>query len=372
MQHGRTGAVTGFAAKQQIVLAMLVGVFSSVFLPGQTLADSSQADPDDQRSVAELNISIAVFDPGVPANPALYRDLDVFPRVRQIETLFLPFVLREVLVATNEWGAVRVVPEPDIAAELLISGEIIKSDGDTLELALRAVDASGRVWFDKTYSDVANQSDSAAGISDHPQLYAAVAHDLRTARAQLDIKALRAVVNLSMLRYANQLAPSAFGEYLTEAADGTYSVNRLPAANDPMVERIERIRSVEYVITDAVDGKFRELHAEIDSIYELWHEYRREFAQYQVKEANRLLSAPSDAPRGSYEAMKERYDNYKWDRLAVQEQEKWARGFNNEVGPKVSQMEARVAEIEGWVDQQYSEWSRLLAELFVLETSLEE
>jgi hypothetical protein len=309
---------------------VLIAAFSVLVLPRPVVAESHQA--------------------GSPT--ALYRDLDVFPRVRRIETLFLPFVLREALATTNEWGAVRVVPEPDPAAELLVSGEIIKSDGDTLEVALRAVDASGRVWLDKTYTDAASQGDTTGGTSGHPQLYGEIAGDLLSIRAQLDIKALRDIVNLSMLRYANQLAPSAFSGYLTQNADGTFAVNRLPAENDPMLERIERIRNVEYVITDAVDGKFQELHAEIDSIYELWREYRREFALYQVKEL--------------------RYDNYKWDRLAVQEQEKWARGFNNEVGPKVMRMESRVAEIEGWVDQQYSEWARILAELFTLETSFEE
>lgn len=354
---------------------VLIAAFSILVLPRPVIAESHQAGSPtagDQRSVSALNVSIAVFDPGVPANPALYRDLDVFPRVRRIETLFLPFVLREALATTNEWGAVRIVPEPDPAAELLVSGEIIKSDGDTLEIALRAVDASGRVWLDKTYTDAASRGDTMGGASGHPQLYGEIAGDLLSIRAQLDNKALRDIVNLSMLRYANQLAPSAFSEYLTQNADGTFTVNRLPAENDPMLERIERIRNVEYVITDAVDGKFQELHAEIDSIYELWREYRREFALYQVKELERLQSKRSDAPRGSYEAMKERYDNYKWDRLAVQEQEKWARGFNNEVGPKVMKMESRVAEIEGWVDQQYSEWARILAELFTLETSFEE
>ncbi|MGB5345211.1 MAG: hypothetical protein WBN23_03510, partial [Woeseia sp.] len=71
------------------------------------------------RDPAELNISIALFDPGIPADRSLHRDLQVFPRVREIEALYLPFMLRETLVKTRQWGAVRVVPEPDVAAELL-------------------------------------------------------------------------------------------------------------------------------------------------------------------------------------------------------------------------------------------------------------
>ena len=327
-------------------------------------------------SPSALNISIAVFDPGVPADRSLHRDLQVFPRIREIEALFLPFVLRETLAATSNWGAVRVVPEPDNAAELLISGTIVRSDGVTLELQLRAVDASGRVWLDKQYTGAAprgyEQSDAGSGLSGYQQLYDQIAADLLLARTGLDDKALADIVEISLLRYASQLAPTAFEDYLHTASDGTFTLNRLPAENDPMLERIHRIRGVEYVMTDAIDAKFQELHAEIASTYDLWREYRREYAQYQNQEAKRLQNSRTDAPRGSFEAMQSRYENYKWDRLAAQEQEKWALGFDNEVSPTVTKMESRVAELDGWVEQNYEEWQRLLAEIFSLETSLTE
>jgi hypothetical protein len=49
-----------------------------------------------------------------------------------------------------------------------------------------------------------------------------------------------------------------------------------------------------------------------------------------------------------------------------------AEAFDNEVGPIVSEMESRVEELEDWLEQQYAEWRTLLAELFLLETGLEE
>ena len=71
-----------------------------------------------------------------------------------------------------------------------------------------------------------------------------------------------------------------------------------------------------------------------------------------------------------YEAIKNLYDNYKWDRVTAQEQDRLAIAFNNEVGPVVDEMEARIAELEGWVDEKYAEWHRLLEELFEVETEL--
>ena len=315
---------------------------------------------EDGRKSTQLNISIAMFDPGIPADRSTHRELEVFPRVRKIEALYLPFVLRNVLSSQREWGAIRVVPDSDIAAELLINGTIVRSDGNVLVLHIRAVDARGHVWVDLVFS---------GGTGNH-DLYDEIATSLLAARNNLDGKALSDIVEISLLRYAQLLAPAAFDDYLQENADDTFTIRRLPASNDPMVERIERIRGVEYVFTDAVDAKFRELSADVETVYDLWREYRRKFNQFQREESLRAQTFESDADRGSYEAILERYEHYKWDRQAAEEQEKWAVGFENEMGPTITAIEERVAELEGWVEERYSEWQRILAELFELETAL--
>lgn len=329
---------------------------------------------EDSRELSALNVSIAVFDPGVPEDLSLHRDLQVFPQIREIEAMFLPFVLRETLVRTNEWGAVRVVPKPDAAAELLVSGTILKSDGETLELQMRVIDASGRVWLDKAFAGVVSDSyatgGNGSGLPGYQQLYDEITESVLRARAQLEEKALADIVEIALLRHAKELAPSAFGDYLSSADDGTFAIRRLPARNDPMLDRIERIRGAEYVITDAVDAKFQELHAEIASIYDLWREYRRKVIEYQTEDARRVQSTKSSAPRGSYEALVNLYDNYKLDRITAQEQNSLAVAFSNEVGPTIAAMEARVAELEGWVDSQSAEWYRLLEELFEVESGL--
>jgi hypothetical protein len=40
------------------------------------------------------------------------------------------------------------------------------------------------------------------------------------------------------------------------------------------------------------------------------------------------------------------------------------------MGPTISAIEERVAELEGWVESRYAEWQRILGELFELETAL--
>jgi len=103
-------------------------------------------------AAGSLNVSIAVFDPGVPADQRLHRDLGIFPRIREIEAKLLPFALRDQLARTAGWGAIRVIPEPDAAAELLVTGVIGQSDGEQLEVVVRAVDARGQVWLDRRFA----------------------------------------------------------------------------------------------------------------------------------------------------------------------------------------------------------------------------
>ena len=333
------------------------------------------SDPNVQmdRKTGELNISIALFDPGIPADKSTHRRLQVYPPIREIEALFLPFVLRETLFNTGQWGVVRVVPDHDIAAEILISGRIIWSDGEKLNLHVRAVDSSGFAWIDKEYVGIDRSSSgrnaAKPGMSGYQDLYDEVADDLLAARNLHDAKALDNLVEISLLRYAGHLVPSVFGDYLKATPDGLIKLNRLPAENDPIVERIERIRNVEYVITDAVDKKFRGLHAEIASTYDLWRKYRRQYVQYQRDEAMYAATSKSSAPKDSFEAIKKSYDNYKWARLATEEQDNWAKGFENEVSPLVDTVQTRVGELEGWIDQHYEEWDRMLTELFLLENS---
>ena len=311
--------------------------------------------------LAQLNVSIASFDPGVPEDYSLHRDLEVFPKIRAIESVFLPFVLREALTAAGDWGAVRVVPEPDESAELSITGAIVHSDGESLAVSLRAVDARGHEWIGATYHTKGRYED----------LFERFVGDLAGIRDGLGDSTLRGIVNLSLMRYSAALVPDAFADYFEQTPDGGYRLLRLPAEGDPMMTRIHRVRSVEFVMTDAIDEKYRELHDEADSVYKIWRKYRRWYANFTAAEALRNERRETTAAGGSYEALRSAYDNYRMDRLAAQEQDKWIVGFNNEMAPVIERMDARIAEMSGWVDEGYADWTRILGELFEIESGLE-
>jgi len=329
-----------------------------------------------------LNVTIPVFDPGVPADRSQFRDLDIFPRIRGIEAKLMPFLLRETLVESGKWGAVRVVAEPEEAAELQLLGTIIRSDGDWLNLRIRAVDATGTVWLDRVFSDQVNNGlttrqkdkdkDKDKDKLDFQALYTEIANALLGVRGELSDAALSRIRNTSLVRYASELAPTAFKGYLEQNDDGTIRLLRLPARGDPMLARIEVIRNTEFLITDTVDTKFREFNTDLTHTYRVWRDYRRKFVDYETENV-RFATANADAYQpGSWNAIKHQYDAYKYDRITAQEQDRLAVAFNTEVSTTVEAMEARIAELDGWVERGYLEWRSLLEELYEVDTALRE
>jgi hypothetical protein len=318
-----------------------------------------------------LDIGLAVFDAGIPEDPTHHKDLGIFPQIREAEARYLPFALRQTLVETNLWGPVRVLPDPAPGTELLITGRIINSDGISLEVQVRAVDSRGVEWINKVYLESSSEDDyqSQLAVTERPfqELYSHVAADIHAVASQLSTAQMDKINQLSLLRYAGALAPAAFGGYYTLTEEGQYQILRLPAEDDPMLERIKRVREQEYVFIDTVDEQYASLFDNMAPTYDLWRQYNREQALYQDAHEERIADR-SKKHRRSYQGMKQTYNNYRWSKIQEQEAARLATGFNNEVEPTIMRLQGRVIELEGSLEDQYREWRKLLHSIYLLET----
>src|SRR3546814_20337413 len=86
-----------------------------------------------------------------------------------------------------------------------------------LELKIHAVDATGRVWLDKTYARQASEdsyADSVGGGDPFQSVYTAIANDLLAARRRLDADDVIAVRRVAGLPFASSLVPDAFAHAL--------------------------------------------------------------------------------------------------------------------------------------------------------------
>ena len=361
--------------KHRLAAATLVAIVIAAALPA-ALAQSAPTLVAATNDGTALNVTIPVFDPGIPDDPSVFREQQVFPRIREIEAKLMPFLLREALVESQQWGAVRVAMEPDEAAELQLFGTIVHSDGDRLDLRIRAVDATGHTWIDKIVSGQANEEPVErqvdAGTPEFKGIYIEIAIELAAVRDRIGDAAVSNIKGTSLMRYASELAPSAFDGYLEQADDGTVRLLRLPARSDPMLVRIETIRNTEFLITDTVDAKFKEFNADLARTYRVWREYRRKYGDYEAWNVRFAEDGPDEAGRGSWESIKHLYDAYKYDRVTAQERDRLAVAFNSEVAATVDTMETRIAELTLWVERGSLEWNSLLEELYELETNLTE
>jgi len=358
----------------------LMGLLAAVLLNPTAVAEEEPAPvgavelavrqqvPED----AMLDVGVVVFDPGIPEDTASHSAMRVFPRIRQSEARYLPAVLRQVLVDSNAWGVVRVLPEAGALAEVVVEATLLESSGLRLALEVRATDATGRLWLGREYVDEASEKDYPVPMGSDPfiDLYRRIANDLLAYRDGLADQALREIRRVALLRYAAQLSPEAFGEYLGRDEAGRFTVLRLPAEGDAMAARVDRIRNQEYLFIDNVDEQYMDLHREMAPTYDLWRQYDREQALYQKDYQQRALDRDSPGRRGSFSAMQQAYNAYRVLKIQEQDLEELARGFNNELEPTVVETSGRVFRLTGTLESQYREWRDILKNIFALEMGL--
>ncbi len=315
-----------------------------------------------------LDVGIVVFDPGSAGLDAPSASPQ-FPQVRRAEAVYQAVELRRALENSGEWGAVRVMPEAGQLTDLVVQAQIVQSSGEQLQLAVTATDASGQPWLQQSYQGQAAESayPGLAGSDPFASVYQRIAADLSAQREARSPQALAQLRTLTRLRYAGSLAPEAFADYLAGGGDTPYTLQRLPAEDDPMLQRVERIRQQEYLFIDNVDEQYARLHDELQPTYHLWRQNWREQAVYERDYQQRAAERESNDRRGSYAAMLADYSTYRAYRIRQQDMDELALGFNNEVGPTVVESRGRVFRLSGSLQSRYEDWRRILREIFALE-----
>ncbi|MFT7218438.1 MAG: hypothetical protein ACI8Z1_000047 [Candidatus Azotimanducaceae bacterium] len=315
-----------------------------------------------------LNIAITEFKAKTSQTSTL---LGAVGQVRRVESRYLPSQLKDTLDRTGFWGAVRVMPVVDPGAELNVTGEVIQSDGIVLHLRVTARDTSGRVWIDDVYEDRAGELDYAVDPDyrhdPFEDIYHQIANDLYQVRLSLADEEVRRIVDLTNMRYARALAPDVFGKYLEEV-DGRLALLGLPAADDPLFARVQRIRESEYLFTDSVDAHYESLKQRLGPTYAWWRYY-----SYELTMGNRRLEgidATRGATRGSWYAMERIYKTYKESKMNEDALRELSESFDRETAPTVAELSGRVVRLSGTLEKQYEQWRRILKEMYDAELGL--
>jgi len=347
-----------------------------------------------------LDVDIEVFDPGTKENKEESLEDGTHPDIRKAEARYIPAHLKQTLQLTGQWGAVRVTPAKSAGAEVSLGGTIIKSNGEELVVEVEARDASGAPWFRKRYKAKIEQNaytDVQKGYRDPFQdLYNAIGNDLVAYREHLQPSELRRIRTMAKLRFAAELAPDAFSGYLSSDNDGVYRIDRLPAAQDPMMQRVLRVRERDYMFADSVNEHYILYYDDLWAPYLSWRRSYLEEAEakreiqgkartrtllgiasilgaiaYELTAGNRASSTATNVMvLGGAMAIKSGIDVGKEAQIHADAIQELGQSFGADAAPMVMEVEGRVVTLRGSADEQYREWRRLLRAIFISETGM--
>lgn len=349
-----------------------------------------------------LDLWIELFDPGqLPDDEEDRAGLSL--EIRDAEARFVPQHLRDTAEQTGYWGAVRVVPQGNSGGEVVVKGTILASDGERLEIAVQAGDATGRTWFEKEYVSILEPRDHDQArrgrYEPFQPLYNSVVNDLAAFRNELAAEELVAIRRTASLRFAADLAPDPFATYLTEDLTGRVQVLRLPAADDPMFQRIRAIRERDYQLLDTLNAHFDNFYRQMRPPYDEWRRARsaeaealrtveREALQRKLLGLAAILGAiavqatsnsnnyPANSVArdvlvlGGVYAVKSGFDMDSETVIHRDAISELGDSFTEEAQPLVVEVEGETHRLTGSAEAQYAQWRELLRRIYAAETGL--
>lgn len=221
-----------------------------------------------------LDVGITVFDANVPVAFDDQVAQNIAPEIRRAEANFMPYVAKNLLQSTGNWGAVRVIPDVTHAVDVTVTGAIVHSDGERMILGVEVHDARGVRWFATTYEALASKyaydDRVPRDIDPFHSIYRRLADEMLDYLKTLSPDEVRDIRTTAEMKFAADMSPDAFADYLVQTSPGAFDIRRLPAENDPMLGRIRMVREREYIFIDTLDDYFDNFHARMYPTYQGW------------------------------------------------------------------------------------------------------
>ncbi len=381
----------------RLALALMFGVTLLTGCVSETVKSTqvpALAAPNTLTPEAELlDVGVVILDPGIST---VEDEPLVYPEVRRAEATFMATELTQVLTEQGGWGAVRVVPDDRQFSDLLVKGTILRSDGEALELKIVVSDARGMVWLDKRYTGVTSRYAYEQGtrVKQDPFLavYRMIANDMLQKFNGVPAVERAEIRQVAEMRFARDFANGAFADYLQEDETGHISLRRLPAEDDPMLNRIRGLRQRHYVFVDTLQGHYTGFSEEMYEPYQEWRKasYEETVALRELEsEAQREMiaggaaiiagivaqtsgsrttrSAGAVGVIGGGALLKSGLEKRAESKIHSLALEELGQSLDAEITPRVIELEDRTVQLSGNVEDQYDQWRELLADIYAAE-----
>ena len=286
---------------------------------------------------------------------------------RETEAQLLGAKQRRVFENAGQWGVVRLYPQPSLIPQLMLDMVVLQSDGRQLRVHAMLTGVHGATLLSDTYLDYASSEGVLTADNEDPftDLFHRIHNDVAT-KVALMPESEDYLRQLSFLRYAQQLAPQAFEAYLSREGE-SWQLLRAPAEQDPMYQRISKLREYELLFVDTIDEQLTSALREIDTAYRLWLRSSKEQLDWLEKRRARGVNAEGLADDSAFARHQAVYAAYRSLKIHEQELFELVLDLESESRSTALEIEETVVTLEGTLEQQYREWREALAKIMMLE-----
>jgi len=291
------------------------------------------------------------------------------------------------------------LPDNTKAMDLNVSGRIIKSDGYDVSMQIGVWDISGKQWVDKTYKARVGQSSYSKrrDLTQDPyqSLFNQIANDLQKIKSDYVSKELKRISEIGDLRFASDLIPSVFKDYLVQDnKTSIYEISRLPADDDPIMQRIGDVKERELLLLDTLNEYYAQLYREISVPYEEWRKSNRQNAinYEELKRSARkrqilgavailggiMVDGDSNASGyaqqglmiGGIQAVQSGFAKSSEAKIYKESMKEGGGSFDSEAEGLLIEVEGQTLRLTGNAQEMFLEWKKLLKQIYTEETGL--
>jgi len=342
-----------------------------------------------------LDVGVKIFDPGIE-----YLDEEkslTTPSVRKAEGVHTAQNVTQTLQRTGNWGSVRIIPTEQSEADVNVTGQIVKSDGETLTVKVTVTDAANVQWYTRSYTDKLSQYayDPTLRQKQEPfqRLYNDIANDMERYVRRVEPNEREKLRIVSKLRFAQRFAPNDYNDFMEIDTRGKYTLKHTPADGDPIMEHVESIRIRDQMFIERLQDYYENFNRRMQIPYDQWRE-----ASYHETKALRKIKNESTARKiggalaviagifaqgskssatrtagvlgiggGAY-MFKSGLDRGSEARIHEAGLKEMADSLGAEIAPHTIALEDKTITLSGTVEEQYAQWRAILNDIYLTET----
>lgn len=343
----------------------------------------------------KLDVVIPVMNPGIPED---YDKKGIWPELRRAEANRFSVSLKSALENTGNFGAVRVTPDKTATADLYVLGRINKSNGEDIEIAVEVIDVSGKRWLKKKFKHRVQKKDfnnirNGKNYDVYTPVFKTIALTIVKKMKKQKSAKLAKLPLIKEMRFGSIFSKETFAPYIKERR-GRFSLNGLPAKDDPMLVRTQAIWVRDQLFIDRLQNNYETFSLSMDESYLIWQtqSYLESFSAREARKSSVLngilgvlaigaavaIAGNSKSNTGTYAAVGagvigaslisksfRKSEEAKIHREALSE---LGSSLDISMAPQVVAFEEQTIDLTGTVKNQYTQWRAFLEKIYLKET----